>query len=161
MQRNRSDRRASQRGARYKLSTTKLPVQFVHITHILVDARLVSRFSRIPPAIFSWVTARERDSCSRVQVLAALSLYLLHPNLMCGLILRSRDRVMLIATYKNDGSPFFFIIAFRLLLNAYIFSAIKIERIIHQCLQIMCNSLTLNTLLLNVLFFLFTIRSSL
>lgn len=36
--------RASQQRASYKFVLAKLPAQFVHITHILVDARLVSRF---------------------------------------------------------------------------------------------------------------------
>lgn len=112
-------------------------------------------FSRIPLTIFSWVMARERDSRSRVQVSAALSLYLLHPNLICGLILRSRDRVMLIATYKNDGSSFFSITAFHLLLNAYIFSFIRAEWIIHHCSKLYTyNTLTFNAIFLNTSFFL-------
>jgi len=121
-------RRTLQQRARYKFVLVSYTV-YIHITH---RCAISFTFSRIPLAIFSWVTTRKHDSYSHVQVPAVLSLYLLHPNLMCGLILRSRDRVMLIATYKNDGSSFFSIIAFRLLLNAYIFSAIEIEGIIHQ-----------------------------
>lgn len=104
-----SDHRRRGRGARYKFVHSYSFLHTVYTYYAYTCRCAISfTFSQIPPAIFSWVTARERDSRRpRVQVPdKPLGLYLLHPNLMCSLILRSR--VMLIATYKNDGSFFFF-----------------------------------------------------
>lgn len=95
-----------------ELARALLFAQFVHITHALVNApRSVSRFHGFhrrfshESRLVSVTHGSRVPSSDRA---ALLGLYLLHPNLLCGLILHARDRVMLIASHRYDGSSVHF-----------------------------------------------------